>query len=404
VVLGLTKCVFWLYGPERRKLKPLTPQLREGLALTIEKLQMLLIIDPLAGATQAFIGLRQFLRYDLRDSEAGMMALIGISGVFSWSGMSLAMSHRVLEKMHQFISRERPRVWVFHLYVKTLYCLISGDWGKRESFHEPLHDPVIERQLDKGNLSEILLWFVYRCYHSMECGDWDTLLEARQMIEEVSERFDNDQGRYGLNVVTVRYHLKRRSGGEALGAIAKYLKFLDGSGLWLGGIPYWAYALPSRVALLRGDFEGAVAERERDPNSLRKPTGSVMQNGMIYMANAAIALEQTRRAVEAGKIGHATHRECLAALRLYLRNSRKFAPDVTEALKFLGSYYWHLGSRRRAISYWRQSIREGQRLGAKVELAHTFTDAGRLLGDLEPGPEWRQLGTELYAKLGIGGE
>ena len=94
-----------------------------------------------------------------------------------------------------------------------------------------------------------------------------------------------------------------------------------------------------------------------------------MQNGLIYMANAAIALEQTRRAATDGRMNHATRRECLATLQRYLRNSRKYSPDLTEALKFLGSYWWHLGSYRRALSYWRQSIREGERLGARVELA-----------------------------------
>jgi hypothetical protein len=84
-----------------------------------------------------------------------------------------------------------------------------------------------------------------------------------------------------------------------------------------------------------------------------------------------------------------------------MTNARKFAPDLAEALKFFGSFWWHAGSRRRALSYWRQSIREGERLGAKVELAHTFTDAGALLGELAPGPEWRKRGAEMYAELGI---
>jgi hypothetical protein len=29
------------------------------------------------------------------------------------------------------------------------------------------------------------------------------------------------------------------------------------------------------------------------------------------------------------------------------------------------------------------------------------TDAGALLGELAPGPEWRKRGAELYAELGI---
>jgi hypothetical protein len=39
-----------------------------------------------------------------------------------------------------------------------------------------------------------------------------------------------------------------------------------------------------------------------------------------------------------------------------------------------------------------------------VELAHTFTDAGKLLGELVPGPEWRKRGAELYLELGIKGD
>ncbi len=73
-------------------------------------------------------------------------------------------------------------------------------------------------------------------------------------------------------------------------------------------------------------------------------------------------------------------------------------------MKFAGSYWWHAGSRRRALAYWWRSIREGERLGARVELAHTFADAGRLLGESAPGPEWRKRGRELYLELGIDGE
>ena len=33
--------------------------------------------------------------------------------------------------------------------------------------------------------------------------------------------------------------------------------------------------------------------------------------------------------------------------------------------------------------------------------AHTFTEAGRLLGASVPGPQWRKCGAELYLELGI---
>jgi hypothetical protein len=68
----------------------------------------------------------------------------------------------------------------------------------------------------------------------------------------------------------------------------------------------------------------------------------------------------------------------------------------------MGSCHWLAGSRRRALRYWRRSIQEGERLGAKVELAHTLHDAGELLGTIEPGPEWSRRAAELYEELGMG--
>jgi hypothetical protein len=400
VVLGLVKCMFWFYGPQRRKLKSLTPELREGLSLTLEKCQMLASIEPLAFATQAFIAGKQFLRYDLRDSEPGLMALIGISGFFSWPGISLPVSRRVLERMSRIIGPVRPRVWIFYLCFKTMFCLISGEWEERESFR----DPLIERQSEQGNVDYIQSIFYYTCIFCIECGDWDTFLDARHMLQETSERFDNDEGRRCLNLVKLRYYIKRRMAEEASGSIPGFLKFSASRYASVGeSLLSWAYAVSSRVALLCGDFEKAVADLNHAPKSFVKSTGSVLQNGILYMANAAIAVEQARKAAVEGKLDRAPRRACLAALHLYLKNTRKYVPDLTEALKFFGTFWWYAGSRRRALSYWRQSIREGERLGAKVELAHTFADAGKLLGEMAPGPEWRKRGAELYAELGIRG-
>ncbi|MFZ4617660.1 MAG: hypothetical protein ACOYM2_15875 [Rectinemataceae bacterium] len=46
------------------------------------------------------------------------------------------------------------------------------------------------------------------------------------------------------------------------------------------------------------------------------------------------------------------------------------------------------------LAWWRRSIVEGERLGAKIELAHALYDAGCLLGAMRPGPEWRKRGTD----------
>jgi hypothetical protein len=224
------------------------------------------------------------------------------------------------------------------------------------------------------------------------------------MLEDVLKRFDSDAGRVWQAAFTLGYHVKRRMGAEASRAIPGFLKLCASVPATYGGnLLAHAHAMSSRVGLLCGDFEWAVADLNRAFKDGARSWGSVSYDGISYGARAAVAVERARRAAGERTLSRATRRECLAALQQYLRNARKFAPTLTEALRFHGSFWWHAGSRRRALAHWRQSVRQGERLGARVELAHTLVDAGKLLGEAAPGPEWRKRGGELYAELGMGG-
>jgi tetratricopeptide (TPR) repeat protein len=164
------------------------------------------------------------------------------------------------------------------------------------------------------------------------------------------------------------------------------------------------WADTSRLELFNGRYEEAELDVNKALEMNRKVGGLVPAAGAAFGADAALLIERMRKAVSLGKASRALRQKARRAVARYLSNSRKFAPDLIEALRFAGSYRWHAGSRRRALAYWKRSIREGERLGAKVELSHTLSDAGKLLGEMTPGPEWRKRGAELYWELGISSE
>jgi hypothetical protein len=402
-VIGAVKCMFWLYGLQRKKLKPLTPELLEGLVLSQEKSQLIVTIDAgaRAYAAQVFILAKQFLSYDLYNSEPGRIGLLGISSVFSFSGISIALARRLLEKMGRDISPESPRVWMYYLLNKSMFALMAGEWADRYFFR----DPLIERQSEQGNAWAILNLFMFSADICLECGDWNTFLDIHRRLEVISERFDNDYGREIIHFLLLRYFIKRRMVEKASDALSGFLKFFSPKSSYFGeNTLHRAHAYSSREALLRGDFESAAAFLRNIPNAVLESANGPYQNGLLCWAYAAFGVEKARRAAAGGRLDRKTRRECLADLNRNLKNVRKYAPDRTEALKFAGSFWWYAGAHRRALSYWRHSIREGERLGAKVELAHTFSDAGALLGEMAPGPQWKKRGAEMYAELGIGGE
>jgi hypothetical protein len=68
---------------------------------------------------------------------------------------------------------------------------------------------------------------------------------------------------------------------------------------------------------------------------------------------------------------------------------RKWAGDRTEAFRLMGVYYWILGKQKQALNWWIKSIKEGERLGARLELSRTYLEVGKRL--LEPGSKYKEL-------------
>ena len=55
----------------------------------------------------------------------------------------------------------------------------------------------------------------------------------------------------------------------------------------------------------------------------------------------------------------------------------------------MGRYYWLIGKQRQALAWWTRTILEGERLGARPDLARTYFEVGKRL--LEPQSRYREL-------------
>ena len=74
---------------------------------------------------------------------------------------------------------------------------------------------------------------------------------------------------------------------------------------------------------------------------------------------------------------------------MLLKQSQKVAQHRTEAYRLMGIYYWLLKSQKKCLMWWNRSIREGERLGARLELSRTYFEVGKRL--LEPESKYQKL-------------
>ena len=71
------------------------------------------------------------------------------------------------------------------------------------------------------------------------------------------------------------------------------------------------------------------------------------------------------------------------------KNSKKIANDRTEIFKLIGAFFWLIDKQKKALRWWDQSIKEGERLDARLELSRTYFEIGKRL--LEPNSNYTSL-------------
>ena len=95
----------------------------------------------------------------------------------------------------------------------------------------------------------------------------------------------------------------------------------------------------------------------------------------IRSENSSNMANLRKRAYESGKAA--------------FRNSRKYAPYRTRIFRLMGLYQWLIGQQGKALKWWNNAIREGERLGARPDLSRTYFEVGKRL--LEPESKFKKL-------------
>jgi hypothetical protein len=72
-----------------------------------------------------------------------------------------------------------------------------------------------------------------------------------------------------------------------------------------------------------------------------------------------------------------------------IKNSKKVCSERTRGYLQMGEYYWQIGKQGKAFKWWKKSIQEGERLGARVDLSRTYFAVGKRL--LEPESKHKKL-------------
>jgi hypothetical protein len=103
--------------------------------------------------------------------------------------------------------------------------------------------------------------------------------------------------------------------------------------------------------------------------------------GDLFTAQALIDLVGLCQTLPEGNRSERSrlYRHAAKSVKRCLKNAKKAACHLTEALKLTGCYYSLIGNDKKSMVWWSKAIQEGERLGALPELSRSYMEVGKCL-------------------------
>jgi tetratricopeptide (TPR) repeat protein len=371
-----------LYLPGRR----LQPTEEQGalLDLRYEKTLSLVYIDPLRMFLESLSLQKDLARYPVRSTPRGLEIWSFVSGVLAFSGLSFALSQRILGRCNTVLDPDRDEEVLFCRFSDLVLKFSAGHWAAIP----PLDNDLLQRNLEGGRFWHVSSYILYTALLHIgrgELGEAERLVDQLHRVAE-EHNFRHVAGAYAF-FLRVNLLVQARQLADAEATIRAGLAYHREIGM--EGPQILFHSALVLAELFKGDAGDHAAAREAMASAERLVSQQAPAPphyvAVYWIARVRLAQRLLEQAI-ASKDGGAVRRwrrVCKRDLWAAARNARRYALGRAEILMLQGRQCWLEGRRRRAVRSWQASIAEAQRLGSRLDEARARFQLGSSL--LEAG-------------------
>ena len=404
----LLRVVGGLYlSPQKVKRDP-DQREKEIFETTMKRNETLVIADTERAFSSMIRLLRRAGRFDLTKTASGFRLWVGTGTVFSYMGISFAIARKFLARAETMVDHNRVRDAIAYHNSWAMYRHCAGSWRGMPEYDEPL----VDRCLRAGAMFYIVPYSWSIGQIKVEQGDFAAAEAIIAKLFKIAETYDHYQAR--LVALGLQSHLmfKLRNFPAAEKTADQRFSLAGELGVTIGQMAALGHKIMIKAWL--GNVDAATALIARAESTI---------SGCGRLPPYCLARYQTGRFINDMNIlrkalssGHpARVRECRRKTRRSGRravaSARCYAPSRTLILKLTGDYRWLVSQPDKAMKSWHRAIAEGERMGARPDLARTCFEVGRRLRDpLSPCRKLDGIDAEgyldkaegMFAEMGLG--
>jgi len=382
-----------LYFPSIKKRKFADARVREFFDLSLKKDFCLHFTAPKRCLTESIHDLRESYKYDLTKVHSAAALHTGTCTVLAFAGFQRT-TERVLLQAGKLVDPQKVQDVVVYNGITSLVYYNCGRWSEM-----PVYDSSLFKTALKNGL---LTWAAaYAYYQGLAKAYKGQFSEACELLKDYKLLKEEYQyGSVALNVLSTIMLLVCRSLHKVViaandvvsNAIEKGANIYGLEGLGLRAI---AQVLMRDIAGAKGSLADAEEFKHRQaywPPNILYATQTAQFMLDLQMLEEAINADSRPLVSEYAEAA-------LKSGNKAVENSAKFAPQRTESYRLMGVYYWLIGKHGKALKWFDKSTREGERLGARPDIARTYMEIGkRLIGSESKYKELNGVRAKEYLK------
>ena len=352
----------------------------EALDLFFKKLKALAIINPKRFFIESFHFYKRVTDFDLTKFESGIGMFVGASTLFAFTGVSFRLSRKILDLVKDRVDENDIKSFTIHDFSETLHNYLEGNWKAINKYD----DDLVNRNLSIGEIYFASLHLFWHGLPNIYQGSLHMAESIVNRLNDIYEVYENDLSILLRQLLNTSLLMERRRLHDALIEIEEGIDFAQKKeeGLYLIHL----FSCKARIHILMGDIEEAKKSIEHAKKIRREVNSAVpWQLSNFCRSQLEYDLYQLKESIRNGNKRESVkyRKKAIKSGKILLKQSQKVAQHRTESYKLMGVYHWLMKNQKRALKWWNRSIKEGERLGARLELSRTYFEVGKRLLESE---------------------
>jgi len=353
-----------------------TPSERDiaNVDLFFKKINSISLINAKRFIIEYFYLFKFISSFDIRKFKEGYGIFSMSSALFAYSGISFSLSRKVLIAVRNKIKKNDTVNCIMYEISETVYYFLGGNWKAIKDYD----DELLDRNCKIGEIhyaSQYLFW------HGLGVicrGGFDKAWAIADRLHNLYEVYGNGISEIFKYEISIILLIASGKFDEAMIESQKGIIFGQKarSNFWWGFHTNQAW-----IYIVRGAVEKAhECLEEADRIRLQTETAPFQ---VSYYFNTRLEFDlyrlresiQSRNQEERDKFLRATSK----SVRILAGIARKVAYHRIDSYRLTGAYYWEIDEQKKAVKWWHRAVQEGERMGARPQLARLYLEVGRCL-------------------------